>query len=146
MKIQYEDKIVDMDEEFSQKDFIGMRTVSIPDNVNVYGSCFSKEVPDTVVFPDNMAGVTFYNCNLDNVVIPSGNTVVGGSNKRFKVQNDLNDWLIDELDKPTMPVGHKIFDKFGLPMPLPKDIPLTKVDVVVNLQEIAEAKLAEGVI
>jgi hypothetical protein len=48
------------------------------------------------IFPDDMTGVTFYNCNLDNVYVPPGNTVIGGSQRRIKVQNDWEDWILEK--------------------------------------------------
>ena len=78
MIIQYNDSMVDMDERYSSKDFTSIDFVDIADGVNVYCSCFSHENPDTQVFRPDMTGVMFYNCNLNNCVIPPGNTVVGG--------------------------------------------------------------------
>ncbi len=38
-------------------------------------SCFSQENPDSVIFPADLV-VTFHCCNLTNVVIPAGCTVI----------------------------------------------------------------------
>ena len=125
MEIKYNNEIVEMNSEFSQKDFTH-QTVELPNNINVYASCFSQEKVDTHVFPDDMTGVTFYNCNLDNCFIPLGNTVIGGKNRRFTVQNDGEDWVIDSQNKPVEPVTKKRFLQLGLSID-PKDIPKQKV-------------------
>lgn len=66
----------------------------------IEGSCFSQETPDSVVFPADMQGVTFIRCNLDNVFMPEGNTVIGGSQRRFMALDDGNDWFVDENNNP----------------------------------------------
>lgn len=76
--INYNDVETDMSDDFSCKDFTRHEYVEIPNGVNVYMSCFSCEQP-TAMFPADMTGVTFYNCNLTNCTIPDGNTVVGGT-------------------------------------------------------------------
>ena len=87
--------------EYSYKDFTGRNLTghTIEPQV-ITGSCFSQEKPDTAVFPQNMTGVTFVNCNLDNCAIPEGNTVIGGSTRRFCVQEDGFDWLVDGDNNP----------------------------------------------
>lgn len=60
---------------------------------------------------------------------------IGCSRIRHKVQNDLNDWLIDKDNKPTMPVDHKLYTKLGLPIPDPKDIPATKQSEPVDIKQ-----------
>lgn len=104
----------------------------------IYASVFSNETPDAHIFPDDMKGVTFIKCNLDNVFIPDGNTVIDCWQKRFKIQNDLNDWLVDENNNPIKPTDYKIFEKFNLPVPSPDKIPISKVSQRIDL--IAEAK------
>lgn len=89
----------------------------------IEGSCFSQETPDSRIFPENMTGVTFLRCNLDNCHIPAGNTVEGGSQRRFKVQNDREDWEIDADNNPVRPVNWKALTKQGLPVPKPEDLP-----------------------
>ena len=129
------------DEKLSFKDFTGrtFKEVDFSKKV-IYGSVFSNETPDTHVFPDDTNGTTFIDCMLDNVFIPDGNAVIGGSQKRFKVQNDGNDWLIDEDGNPTKPIGHEIFTKFNLPVPDPADIPAQKVSEHIDLMEEARKK------
>lgn len=134
------------DEDLSFKDFTGLEFHSRPEydfsNKVIYQSCFSQETPDSDIFKDVRRAI-FIKCNLDNVLIPAGNTVIDCWQRRFKVQNDLNDWLIDVDNKPTMPIDHKIFTKFGLPIPDPKDIPSEKVREVIDLRKVAEAKAEE---
>lgn len=67
-------------------------------------SCFSQQKPDTVIFPEEMTGVTFINCNLDNVLIPPGNTVEGGLHRRYLTLEDGTDWIIDENNNPVEPL------------------------------------------
>jgi hypothetical protein len=100
-------------------------------NTEIVGTSFYQECleadKDVVkdIFPDNMTGVTFTDCNLDNVLIPSGNTVLRGTNKRIKVQNDLSDWILNGKDEPTEPTDKK--DRIAWSISIdPKDIPQTK--------------------
>lgn len=89
---------------YSCKDYTGM-TIEPNLTLNgsiIYQSCFSQETPDTEVFPSDMTGVTFINCNLDNVLMPSGNTIIGGTHRRFQAQEDGLDW---ELDVDGNPLG-----------------------------------------
>ena len=67
-------------------------------------------------------------------------TAIACSQIRSKVQNDLNRWLIDAQDNPVKPVDYKFYEKTGLPMPDPKDIPAQKQDKPVDLIEVAKGK------
>lgn len=89
-------------EKYSRKDFTGRDLSHELDmnDITIYGSCFSQEQLDRHIFPEDMSGVTFVNCNLDNCFIPEGNDVVGGSRRRFQVQEDGFDWLLDENNNP----------------------------------------------
>lgn len=147
MLIRYNDQDIEMNDQHSLQDYTFTNTlINIPDNVNVYGACFACEMPDTVLFRANMTGVTFYNCNLDNVLIPAGNTVIGGSQRKFRVQNDLNDWELDAQGEPVKPLGAKIFDKFGLPVPSPADIPTDKAVARVDLMVVAKELKVSGAV
>lgn len=139
MKQTYNKIEYDINPDYSFKDFTN-RSHQHLEGISgvVYGSCFSNETPNAHIFPDTMIGVSFIKCNLDNVFIPAGNTVIDCSQQRFKKQNDLNDWLIDSKGIPTMPINHKIFTKMGLLIPLAKDIPLTEVSEAVDLLEVAK--------
>jgi hypothetical protein len=96
---------IEPDDELSFKDFTNrsLKSFGAPrlSGAVIYASCFSQEKPDSEIFPNGMAGATFYNCNLDNCVIPAGNAVIGGSRRRFAVQNDLREWLVDDDGNPT---------------------------------------------
>lgn len=123
----------DGDDRLSFKNFSGWTFQDRPeydfsDRV-IYESSFNNETPDTEVFSRDTRGATFIKCNLDNVVIPKGNIVIDCTQRRFKVQNDGNDWEIDEQDNPVIPlIGPKQFLKRGLEVPKPEDIPAEKVE------------------
>ena len=138
----YEGIEYNCNDDFSFKDFTGRGKPHFPIVTGViYGSCFSQETPDTSIFPTDMQGVTFIKCNFDNVYIPPNNTVIDCWQRRFKVQNDRNDWLVDNNNFPIKPSQFKIFDKLALPMPDPKDIPLTMLsEDAVDLVKLARIK------
>lgn len=69
-------------------------------NLIIYMSSLYNEQPDSRIFPSGMTGTTFINCNLDNLIIPPGNTVIGGSHIRFKAQEDGFDWELDQNNQP----------------------------------------------
>src|SRR3990167_1381756 len=125
-----------LNDDYSFKDFTGRSNLEV--SGIIYGSCFSQEIPDNHIFPDNMTGVTFIKCNLDNVFIPNGNTVIDCSQRRYQVQNDLNDWILNSDNTPKEPIDAKIFTKLNLPIPLPKDIPTKKVAERIDLFAKAE--------
>ncbi len=88
--------------DYAHKDFTGQSLIE-RDDMNgqaIIGSCFSQERPDTIVFPPDLIGVTFIDCNLDNCTIPDGNTVQGGSRRRILVQGDGFDWIVDADNNP----------------------------------------------
>lgn len=139
-KILYDNQEITYDDNYSHKDFTGRTLLNenIKD-INIFGSCFSQEIPDRHIFPEDMTGVVFYNCNLDNVYIPTGNTTIGCSQKKFKVQNDLMDWILDADLKPKEPIMKEEFIKMGISI-LPKDIPKTKMT-----ESIIESKIKETI-
>lgn len=104
----------------------------------IIGSCFAQQ-PKIVanalsptppeayedIFPNGLSNVVFEKCNLDNVLIKAGMTVIGGTNKRIRTMNDWEDWILDADSKPVEPmskdewvVANKSID--------PKDIPNVK--------------------
>ena len=114
-------------EEWRNKDFTGRDLsgrIDMSDKV-ICGSSFSQEVVDRPIFPPSMTGTTFLYCNLDNTSIPVGSDVLLSSQRRFKPQNDLEDWLIDGANKPTEPINKEQFQALGLSI-LPLDIPAEK--------------------
>jgi hypothetical protein len=125
--IQVGSKIYNADEKYSWKDFTGrtLQDAKDLDNKIIFGSCFSQEIPDTKVFPDDMKNVTFIGGNLDNVFIPAGNIVIGSTQRRFKVQNDRSDWILDKDNKPIEPIDKEKYIELGLSIDskdLPKDM------------------------
>ena len=69
----------------------------------VNSNFYQLETPNSDIFPDDMTGVIFDRCNLDNVKIKGSNTVLPNcSNRKIQVQNDLEDWILDNnLDPVT---------------------------------------------
>ena len=127
MKIQYGENLIEMDDRYMGQDYAGRGIADIEDGANVYMSCFCHEEPDTAIFREDMTGVTFYNCNLDNVVIPKGNTVIGGTQNRFKRQNDAENWIVDENNEVVEPFEKKRFIMEGRSID-PVSIPDEKLD------------------
>lgn len=118
-------------EEFSGKTFYSF--VDIPDGVIIYSSVFNQPTPDTHIFREDMTSVTFICASLDNVFIPEGNIVMNevnggtcGSQIRFEVQNDLQEWIVDEENNPIEPIAKEDFLKKGISID-PEDIPTKKL-------------------
>jgi hypothetical protein len=74
------------DDVYSFKDMTGwnLSTKTDMDGRTICRSVLSNETPDAQVLPPTLTGVTFVGCNLDNVDIPPGNTVVSGSRWRSR--------------------------------------------------------------
>ena len=112
-----------------------LETDLIP-GVEIKGTCFYRESllgetgdPYKEIFPPTMTGVTFNRCNLDNIFVPLGNTIINdGGHRRIRVQNDLKDWLVDASGNPIEPLSPNKFDELGLSKD-PKDIPASPVGV-----------------
>ena len=95
-------------------------------NTEIIGTCFYNETVNAEIFPSDMTGVTFSKCNLDNIKIPVGNTVEASCCiKRVKVQNDNEDWILDNDLKPVEPLDIAHLIKEGKSID-PKDIPIEK--------------------
>ncbi len=127
-----------MNEKYSNKNFTGQDLTKIDanefNNTTIANSSFYREgEPDAVVFPPAMTGVTFEGCNLDNCFIPNGNTIKDGCHRNIMVQNDLEDWIVDDLGNPTEPVNKKLFINRGLSID-PQDIPAQIVKQPVTLE------------
>lgn len=94
---------------YSHKDFTGLSFVDHDlfdlSYLTIKGSCFFQREPDTQVFPENMSGVTFINCNLDNCIIPEGNEVIDCSTLRIMTLEDGLDWIVDENNSPIQPLS-----------------------------------------
>ena len=112
-----------INKEYSRKLFSyhGLTFKNIPaekfNNSIIIGSCFYQEylegeheiVKD--IFPDFMEGVIFISCNLDNVYVNEDNNTIlkettsSCSNKIIQVQNDWDDWILDENLNPLEPIN-----------------------------------------
>jgi len=99
----------------------------------IVGTCFYQpERPNSDIFPAGMTGVTFKNCNLDNVLVPIGNTIIGGCHRQIKAQNDWSDWILDDVTlapKELIPGEKARRLKAGLSID-PKDIPVKQLTEV----------------
>lgn len=133
--IRYDNQDIEMNDKYSGKGYpyhdLSFKHETDMKNINIYGSCFYQEwVEDDTevvkdIFPDDMTGVTFYNCNLDNVYVSPENTVVGGSYRKIKIQNDWDDWILNENLTPKEPINKEQRLKAGKSIK-PKDIPKKK--------------------
>ena len=136
-KIKIDDIDMDVSGEFSHKDFSNRIGLTIPDNAVIYGSCFAQQDLDTIVFNPGMKGVQFFNCNLDNVVIPPGNPInkaSGCSRRRIKVMNDLRDWELNAQGNPLKVVNEKHWINQGLSVD-PLDIPAQKLNDISEIKK-----------
>lgn len=131
------------DDKYSLKDYADKTLLDAKDleGMVIYGSCFSKEIPDTKVFPDKIKKLTFYNCNLDNVYIKTGWSVVGGSRRRYKSQNDLCDWIVDKNNLPIEPLDKEKYVELGVSI-LPENIPQAKMSE--NILQVKEREIYEA--
>ena len=93
--------------EYSCKDFTGknLQSADFTGVTLIEKSCFSQEAPDSHIFPDDLTGVTFNYCNLDNVFVPAGNIVADCSTRRFLAHPDGTDWLVDENNTMIAPLN-----------------------------------------
>lgn len=134
------------DEELSFKDFTGWEFLSRPEidfnNKIIYGSCFSNENPDSEIFSSKTSTATFIKCNLSNVVIPDGNTVIDCIETSFERQNDLRDWEIDEKGEPIAVLNEKYWESVGVSID-PKDIP--DVEIVIGKDKTLEDQLKQDI-
>lgn len=123
----WNDQRIQYSDEFSFKRFGG--SLIIPSGTTVYATNFSREVPDSTVFRSTMTGVTFLECNLDNILIPEGNivkTIYRTPARRFRAENDLRDWLLDTQDQPTRLIDEEYWDEKGYSVD-PRDIPPQRI-------------------
>lgn len=111
--------------DFSDKEFTKEDPVEFNDS-EIIGSCFYDE-KIREVFPKDVRGLILTKCNLDNVILPNGVTVNGGCHRMIQVQNDLEDWIVDEENKPIEPVEKARLIRVGLSVD-PKDLPVEKLD------------------
>lgn len=103
-------------EKYSFQDFTNqhLRAATDLNDIIVIGSCFYQVCPEDFsgdplmhIFPEDMCGVTFVECNLDNVYVPPGNVTHECSHLRIKRMADGEYWFVDENIKPTEPIRKK---------------------------------------
>jgi hypothetical protein len=121
---------------YSFKDFTDQKFLDAIDldDAMIVSSCFYQSCspdhvgdPQVEIFPRTMHGVTFVQCNLDNVYIPPGNTIDPScSHKRIKPQSDGESWLLDEHLRPVEPKRKRILELLGANVD-PRDIPPRRV-------------------
>ncbi len=118
----------------------------------IYASVFYQEADEKAtkkediqkhIFPETMIGVTFVNCDLNNVFIPSGNTVIdiAERTKLIKVQNDRSDWYLNDDLTPKEPLAKEQYLRLGISIN-PKDIPATKMTE--NIIEKKQKEIADA--
>jgi hypothetical protein len=149
---------------YSFEDFTNQKFLNVSDLSGsvIVGSCFYQESesdqddPRVYIFPEGMRGVTFIECNLDNVYIPPGNVVDPScSCKRIKRQCDGERWILNDLLDPIEPVHKERFLKLGediRPTQLPYrairkvDLRTRRAEQIQKLQEYyrAQRKLENG--
>lgn len=97
-QLNYKGTIYEINDALSHKDMTGwdLSALQDMDSQVIYNTCLSNETPDAAVLPATLTGATFIACNLDNVLIPAGNTVIDCLTRRFQVQNDGEDWFLEE--------------------------------------------------
>lgn len=107
-----------INQKYSYKDFSDQSFKEVNsnefNNTEIIGSCFFQKEPNTDIFPI-IKGVKFTKCNLDNVLIPSGN-IIGEktSTNRIKLQNDLMWWNVNINKEPTTPFLVSAHNTLGL--------------------------------
>lgn len=139
MQQKYNEIVYEISNKYSFKDFTGhdLSLNTDMDGLVIYSSNFSHETPDSKVFPQNLMGTTFIKCNLSNCEIPDGNLVIDCNQKRFKVQNDLRDWELDESDQPIKVLNEKFWNQKGFSVD-PKDIPIEKLKSRTEIKKVGK--------
>ena len=117
-----------INEKYSYKDFIQQNLSELPasefNNTCICGSAFFQDFPNSRIFPSGMTGVEFGGCGLDNVDLPSGNTILSANhednptkkstqNRKLQLQNDMEWWELDNNLNPIIPANLKIVEKNG---------------------------------
>lgn len=108
------------------------RPASEFNNTIIRGSCFYQEgEPNQDIFPDGMTGVYFTGCNLNNIYVDETQNTIDKTSinrcltRKIKVQNDWDDWILDDQLKPIEPMDKEQRLKKGISID-PKDIPIKK--------------------
>lgn len=130
--------LIDYDDKWSMRDFTNQKHIfqgvgKALDGITIYATCFYQEELDVDVFPSDVKNLTLVHCNIDNVNVPTGVTVIENRpKKRIQVQNDLRDWEIDDSDVPTKVLNEKYWTAQGISVN-PADIPVTKLKSIDDL-------------
>lgn len=74
-------------------------------NCEIHNSCFYQKakIGDKIpkdIFPDGVENLIFVRCNLDNVLLPKGATMIDSTNKLIQQQIDGLNWIVDKTLKP----------------------------------------------
>ena len=120
-------------------------------NSTIVGSCFYVEGEPQKICPDDVVGVVFSACNLDNRILPAGASMMAKGHEksrglpncrnRIKKQNDLMDWQCKWADdSPVMPQDIKQRKIRGLSFD-PKDLP--EKELTLREQAAREALIAK---
>ena len=137
-QVELDGQIIEYDDKHSFKDHTGrvlkLHSGASDFNGNViYASCFSQEIPDSKVFPDDLENATFVKCNLDNVFIDSNwkNTkLIQCTQRRFKIQKDARHWEVDQDLYPIKVMNEEGWKQRGLsvdPIDIPKQVYNTQI-------------------
>ncbi|MBU2249108.1 MAG: hypothetical protein KKD77_20340 [Gammaproteobacteria bacterium] len=105
-----------------RKKFLDVGPIEFND-MEIIGACFYQDTPYSDVFPKDIRGVIFRNCNLDNCNIPAGATVISGTNKQILDQTDGEYWIVDRDLNPIEPRDKDKYIEYGLSIN-PIDLPL----------------------
>lgn len=128
--------------DFMNKSFKGLSPSEFNDSI-VIGSNFYQEAEfesgdiEKDIFPDGLKNVTFEKCNLDNVRILDkceNCKFVNNSMRVIKVQNDLEDWVLNKQDGKYIavePVSKSRFIEVGVSID-PKSIPAEKQTISIT--------------
>lgn len=135
----------EVSEKYSNKDMTGWDLSDRTDmsGLVIHGFCLSNEKPDANVLPSDLRGVTFLACNLDNVVIPDGNILINCSNRRFQVQTDGDDWVVNQELEPLEPLNKKHYQMMGKSID-PADLPEVYLIERVLAKKIYDKRFEDG--
>ena len=120
-------------------------------NSTIVGSCFYVEGEPRKICPDDVVGVIFSACNLDNRILPKGASMMAKGHEksrglpncrnRIKKQTDLQDWQCKWADdSPVMPQDAKTRKRLGLSCD-PKALP--EKELTLREQAAREALIAK---
>lgn len=124
---------------YSYKDFTNS---IIPEDLSgrvIYGSFFYNETLDAEIF-SGAEGTTFIKCDLRNIKIPESAITIDCRTERLKVQNDGNEWLVDDNNDPVKPAIYDIIEKLGLEVPTPEVIPDEPAEEPIDLIALARGE------